>query len=347
MAFEEFGQLSKRRRAERAEELRKKIIISIVSTILIFCLIAAAAYTYFRLYDDQSSSNKISNDQPANNNNNNNNNRTPKHDQAAVAKMLKTFCATADYKKKCEDTLSKAVTKANSSSVTRIHPKEIIQTAISAASDELAKATLVIDKFKFEKPDEKAAYEDCKKLFDDAKEELKDCIAHANRPMSKHDVPTRIHDLRTWLSAVISYQETCVDGFPDGGEVKKKMKGALNATRELVSNSLAVVAQLASFLSKYEMHEAASRHLLSSQLERRHHPKLLQLGDGIPQWMGHEERQLLVEIMGDLIPNVTVAKDGSGNFTTINAALAALPEKRQGRCDTYIYNISLHLLIAR
>ncbi|GAB2291597.1 Probable pectinesterase/pectinesterase inhibitor 13 [Dionaea muscipula] len=36
----------------------------------------------------------------------------------------------------------------------------------------------------------------------------------------------------------------------DGGEIKRKMRGALNSTRELVSNSLAIVAQLASFISQ-------------------------------------------------------------------------------------------------
>ncbi|GAB2291598.1 hypothetical protein Dimus_025854 [Dionaea muscipula] len=84
-------------------------------------------------------------------------------------KMLQAFCSTADYKKKCKDTLSKVVSKSATM---------IIKAAISAASDELGKATKDIDqKLKFEKPDEKAAYEDCKKLFEDAKEELKDSIA--------------------------------------------------------------------------------------------------------------------------------------------------------------------------
>ncbi|GAB2218195.1 hypothetical protein Droror1_Dr00001414 [Drosera rotundifolia] len=316
MAFEEFGQLSKRRKAERAEKTKKKIIIGVVAVLLVVCMIGAGVFTYLRFYHNSSVS---ENEQGKAN-------ETPKHESISD-KVIQMFCSTADYKEKCQVTLSNIVSKT--SSAIKVEPKAVVKTAISAALDELGKATKNIKKFKFQKKEENDAYEDCKKLFEDAKEELKDSLKHADKPMHKDDVKARVHDLRTWLSAVISYQETCVDGFPDG-ELKKQMRGALNNTRELVSNSLAVVSQLGSVLSKFGT-LGASRHLLSEAAEGHSMNK-----DGIPHWIGHEERQLLVNPTVNLVPNVTVAKDGSGNFTTINAALAALPEKREGRYFIFI-----------
>ncbi|GMH23304.1 hypothetical protein Nepgr_025147 [Nepenthes gracilis] len=121
--------------------------------------------------------------------------------------------------------LSKVVNSTPSAS--GIQPNGFVKAAILAASDELVKATKEIEKFMFEKPGEKAAYDDCKKLFEDAMEELKSSISHADRlETKKNDVRSKFHNLRTWLSAVISYQETCVDGFAEG-ELEKKMRKAL------------------------------------------------------------------------------------------------------------------------
>ncbi|GMH23302.1 hypothetical protein Nepgr_025145 [Nepenthes gracilis] len=64
----------------------------------------------------------------------------------------------------------------------------------------------------------------------------------------------------------------------------------------------------------------ATRHLLSEEAGRP------------PPWVGHEERSLLSKsTTTHLIPNVTVAKDGGGNFTRMTDALASMPENRHGR----------------
>ncbi|GMH16589.1 hypothetical protein Nepgr_018430 [Nepenthes gracilis] len=314
MAFEEFGQLSKRRRAEREEKAKKKVIITFVSSILVLCLIVAGAFAFLH-FNHRSSATK-------------NDEANPLPTTNSASRMLQMFCSPTDYKKKCEQTISKVV---NSSSATEIQPKAVIKAAISAASEELSKAAKKVDKFEFKKPEERAAYDDCKKLFEDATEELRSSISHADRPDgSKNGVQARVHDLRTWLSAVISYQETCVDGFPDG-ELKAQMRGALNSTKELVSNSLAIVSMLSSFLSQFDMH-GVTRQLLSKDSDNG-----LAVGkDGLPRWVGHDERKLLTKLTNRLIPNITVAKDGSGNFTSINDALAAIPEKRLGRYFIYV-----------
>jgi hypothetical protein len=59
--------------------------------------------------------------------------------------------------------------------------------------------------------------------------------------------------------------------------------------------------------------------------------------DGYPTWFSGSDRKLLAMVdSGRVRPNAIVAKDGSGNFKTIAAALAAYPTNLIGRYVIYI-----------
>ena len=58
--------------------------------------------------------------------------------------------------------------------------------------------------------------------------------------------------------------------------------------------------------------------------------------EGIPSWIQSEERRVLKAADIRPKPNVVVAKDGSGNFRTISAALAAIPPNFRGRYVIYV-----------
>jgi Plant invertase/pectin methylesterase inhibitor/Pectinesterase len=150
----------------------------------------------------------------------------------------------------------------------------------------------------------------------------------------------RSHQFRVWLSAVVSYQETCIDGFPDG-DLKTKMKKAMKDGKELSSNALAILAKLSDFLSALNIKiniPGFNRRLLS---EESAYPELDK--DGIPTWVSEDDRRILVgKVKGDLKPNVVVAKDGSGAFTSINAAINAIPKDHEGRYEFKI-KCSMHL----
>jgi hypothetical protein len=76
------------------------------------------------------------------------------------------------------------------------------------------------------------------------------------------------------------------------------------------------------------------------QLEEEGESASLSSSSSVPTWVPNEERKLLGVKGGRrkaaLTPNVTVAKDGSGDFTNISAALAAMPEKYSGRYFIYV-----------
>ncbi|KAM3741677.1 hypothetical protein ACB098_07G014600 [Castanea mollissima] len=313
MAFQDFDHISERRKAEKQRKLRKKIIIGAIFFLVVALLVAAAAFvvvthkSWFGIGGSKPS------DQP----------QQSQKQVSRTAKIIKMMCNRTDYKDKCENTLNKAV-KTNPD---LSQPKDLLKSAISAVGDEVIKAMKTSTAFKFNDPKEKAAFEDCKTLMQDAKEELDDSVSK----ISKNDLGKLISstpDLNNWLSAVMSYQQTCIDGFPEG-KLKSDMEKTLKAVKELTSNSLAIISELASFLSTFQT-LGFSRHLLaeneSNFLEK----------DELPTWVPYEDRRMLKANIDKPTPNVIVAKDGSGDHKTISEALAAMPEKHKGRYVIYV-----------
>ncbi|KAE8703570.1 putative Peptide chain release factor [Hibiscus syriacus] len=135
----------------------------------------------------------------------------------------------------------------------------------------------------------------------------------------------RISDLRTWLSAVISYQQSCLDGF----EEEDNMKEGITDASELTPNALAIVTKLSEIFSKFgiqlNLHAFQSRRLLS--IEK----------DVYPSWFSDVDRKLFAKIDNSNIElNAVVAKDGSTEFRTIAEALAAAPKQSQVRHVIYV-----------
>ncbi|AQL05979.1 putative pectinesterase/pectinesterase inhibitor 13 [Zea mays] len=96
--------------------------------------------------------------------------------------------------------------------------------------------------------------------------------------------------------------------FPKG-EVRDEVKSTMEKAREVSSNALAIIKQGAALASMLDLNTGEERKLLGVKGGRRR---------------------------AALTPNVTVAKDGSGDFTNISAALDAMPEKYSGRYFIYV-----------
>ncbi|KAL8498347.1 hypothetical protein ACS0TY_021607 [Phlomoides rotata] len=304
MAFQDFDLISQRRQQEKKQKIRRRLILAAVSFVVV--VLAAAAAVCVVIYK----------------NNENHRSPAPKPKPAppvnAAEKAVKAVCASTDYKKTCEDSLLKAV-RSNASS----QPVDILRASFSAASEEVEKAIKKIAELKMDDPMKKAALEDCLVLLGDAKEELNSSIASV-RGKDLGNLSSIKPEINNWLSAVMSYQQTCVDGFPEGEE-KAKMKAMLVTVKELGSNSLAIVSQIASILSAFRLPAAAN----SSQR------KLMGVED-VLGWMDEQHRRMLKADASKFTPNTTVAKDGTGNFTAISAALNAMPQQYSGRYVIYV-----------
>lgn len=150
---------------------------------------------------------------------------------------LGAICSSTLYPEKCEQSLKPVVNETS-------NPEDILRAALNVALDEVAAA--------FERAERigkdargnvtKSAMDVCKKLLDDATEDLRDMSK-----LKPEEVPGHVKDLRVWLSGAMTYIYTCADGF-DKPELKEAMDKVLQNSTELSSNALAIITRLGELL---------------------------------------------------------------------------------------------------
>ncbi|WOL10315.1 hypothetical protein Cni_G19070 [Canna indica] len=164
------------------------------------------------------------------------------------------------------------------------------------------------------------ALNDCLELFSETLDELILATSDLSANPSSY-----VDDVLTVLSAAITNQYTCLDGFAyvghDGG-YRRAIESRLRHVSRLVSNALAMAKKI----------QRRQRTPRREALEG--YGKMA--ADGFPTWVSKKDRRLLQAPVNATTPNVTVAKDGSGDFTTISAAVAAAPSKSKTRYVIYI-----------
>lgn len=243
-------------------------------------------------------------------------------------KAVSTICAPTDYKDLCIQTLSSGNVSTD--------PKDLIKVAFQATLDHIKNASRLPDEFakRTSDPMQQGALSDCKELFDYAQDELQAAISEVG-DKELHTIGDRVHELKNWLSAVMSYQETCKDGITQPDLNSAMQDGLLNAT-QLTINALAIVSEISTILSSFNipinLTSFTSRRLLEDSAD------ILQLDEeGLPAWFSASDRRLLAaQFTNNVKPNVVVAQDGSGTYKTISAALNAMPKKHPGRHVIYV-----------
>lgn len=250
---------------------------------------------------------------------------------SASKKAITSLCSNTDYKQTCIDTLESSGTNATD-------PKQLIQTAFSAAIKEINKAmerSAVLDGVEKDSRG-KAALQNCRELAGRATTDLQRSFDKMKQLDLAH-LDTFLSDMQIWLSGAITYQETCLDGFEGvAGDSGSKMRGFLTMSMEMTSNVLAMVTGLSSFVTSIITGQSAvnSRRLLldfnaSNNVD----------ADRVPTWVGSGSRRLLQVAEYDpknMKADVVVAKDGSGDCKTIMEALLRVPKKNNETFTVYI-----------
>lgn len=241
-------------------------------------------------------------------------------------KAVDTLCAPADYKDVCVKTLS-PIAQKNSNAT----PKDLVQAIFEAALVEVKKALDHSGTVGKDAKDDydKSCMDTCKELLELSVEEL-DVAINKLSGAELHSLGELGADLKNWLSTVLAYSSDCVE-FINQPDLKKAMEEGLKSTNQLSINALAIVDEVSNILSKINVTiplklNDKSRRLLSFQIDE----------DGIPAWIPGMDRKLLAANNNQLRPNAVVAKDGSGQFKTINEAIAAYPKNLQGRYIIYV-----------
>ncbi|KAK7356265.1 hypothetical protein VNO80_15533 [Phaseolus coccineus] len=249
---------------------------------------------------------------------------------AAQQKRVKTMCEGTEDPQLCHKTLS-TVKGGNTSD-----PKVYIAAGVEATMKSVIQALNMSDRLKVEHGDKdpgiKMALDDCKDLIEFALDSIESSVnlVHNQDIQAMYD---QSPDFRNWLSAIISYQETCTDGFNNETNGEKEIKEKLNTDSldemgKLTGIVLDIVTNMSTILESFDLKlnlNPSSRRLLQVDSE------------GLPTWFSGADRKLLAQVQkGGAAPNAVVAKDGSGKFKTIKEAIDAYPAKLQGRYVIYV-----------
>ncbi|RDX76577.1 putative pectinesterase/pectinesterase inhibitor 40, partial [Mucuna pruriens] len=169
-------------------------------------------------------------------------------------------------------------------------------------------------------PIDQRALDDCLKLFDDTTVELKATMDD----LSKSSIGSkRQHDLQTLLSGAMTNLYTCLDGFAySKGKVRDRIEKKLLEISHHVSNTLAMLKKVPGVKTTTSKSEVF--------------PEYGNMKKGFPSWLSSKDRNLLQASSNNTNFDLLVAKDGTGNFTTIGEALAVAPNSSTTRFVIHI-----------
>ncbi|KAL2527461.1 putative pectinesterase/pectinesterase inhibitor 61 [Abeliophyllum distichum] len=176
----------------------------------------------------------------------------------------------------------------------------------------------------------RSAYEDCMELLDDSVNLLSSSLTSIGSSAES------TQDIMTWLSAALTNQDTCSDGFDQlNGYVKNQMSDRLKDLSELVSNCLAIFAAAGGNedFSGVPI-QNKRRRLLNSDNEEQH--ELSGKHKKFPKWLSRRDRMLLDMPAPAIRADITVSNDGNGTYKTIAEAIKKAPEYSNRRFIIYV-----------
>ncbi|XP_047063592.1 pectinesterase-like [Lolium rigidum] len=178
---------------------------------------------------------------------------------------------------------------------------------------------------------DRLAVSDCIELLDDTMDDLRATTSDLEQRLSTSSRPM-MHEVMTVLSAAITNQQTCLEGFAyqKGGHLRRLIEPRINHISRLVSNSLALARKLPGA-------NASSTSTSSMEsMQRQPFMGYGQMVKGFPRWVRPGSRRLLQAPASGIKADAVVAKDGSGAYTTVSAAVAAAPTNSKTRYVIYI-----------
>ncbi|KAM7459306.1 hypothetical protein LguiA_036300 [Lonicera macranthoides] len=158
---------------------------------------------------------------------------------------------------------------------------------------------------------------------------LEDCIEMLDQTL--YELGVAIEDLRrtpgganleTLLSAAMTNENTCIDGFAELEELSDYSIGQVRLKEQLQSSLSPIVGMISNCLAIAKYFEAVKIQ------ESSKNPRLLfrEIKQAnLLDWMTIGDRKMMRRKSILLIPNVSVAVDGTGNYTTISEAVNMAP----------------------
>ncbi|KDP33979.1 hypothetical protein JCGZ_07550 [Jatropha curcas] len=172
-------------------------------------------------------------------------------------------------------------------------------------------------------PQEKRALKDCVEMLDQTLYELRLAIKYLRCFPAAID--HRLHllyaNLKTLLSAAMTNQNTCIDGFSDLDESSfKNQKGLKIQLQELFTPITYTISNCLSFITYMETMEEGTtindHQMFVKKIKR----------NSLSEWTTPNDSIVMVKTP-DVRPNVTVARDGSGDYRRIVDAIRRAPKR--------------------
>lgn len=214
-----------------------------------------------------------------------------------------TSCSQTPYPEVCNHFINNYNLPSTSLDETRLEFHDFVHKVTLNQAIEAHRLISVTDLNAFLKPGS-LAWNDCLELYENT-------VFQLNRSMSTNN-PT---DALTWISASLANHHTCKYGFVDlnmSSNLESFPNILLSNFSKLLSNTLAV-----------KKAEVLSSTMLKSKKSINGGARRL-LSDGLfPTWFSAAERKLLESSGSEPKADIVVAKDGSGDYTTISEAVDA------------------------
>ena len=223
---------------------------------------------------------------------------------------IKSICKTTPYPDVCFDSLKLSIgisININPNIITYL--LQTLQTAISE-SENLSNLFLNAGRHSNIIEKQRGTIQDCKEVHQITLSALQRSVSRI------HDAPNnkqKLADAGAYLSAALTNKNTCLEGLDSAsGPLKPTLLNSIHDTYKHVSNSLSI---------------------LSSQ---NGHTNRRLMDMGVPTWISRklDGRTRILESEYDHV--LTVATDGTGNFTTITDAINFAPNNSYNE-RTFIY----------
>ncbi|KAJ7955367.1 Pectinesterase [Quillaja saponaria] len=226
---------------------------------------------------------------------------------------IRSFCKTTPYPDVCFNSLKLSIS-------INIGP-DILKYLLHSLQISISEATKLSDLFNNAGhsniiENQKGAIQDCKELHQITLSSLQRSVSKIKAPNSR-----KLADANAYLSAALTNKNTCLEGLDSAsGPLKPVLVNSLVETYKHVSNSLSMLSRPGIGAAKPKGHK--NRRLM-----------------GFPSWMSRKARWILQSTDGDEYDPtevLTVAADGTGNFTTITDAISFAPNNSFDRTIIFV-----------
>lgn len=194
---------------------------------------------------------------------------------------------------------------------------------------------------------QRRAIDDCQELLQRTSDLVTECLWKMKSYTGKYLKRNQTVYMQTWVSAALTNQDTCLESLKEANISLKNFSLAksVSNTWQSVSKSLRLLRKIplsdGNNPQKRKVHNRllGERHVHFQDNFNSHYGPI---ENGFPSWMSNANRRRLLQtspndggISEDGI--VTVAQDGSGNYTTVTDAINASPNNS---ANTYVIYVT-------